>query len=52
MRAILVIHLCLLSEEEILCAVRPTVLMPSTNFVRKSTFALLNMPSLSETTMN
>ena len=32
--------------------VRPTVLTPSTNLVRKMTFALLNMPSLSDTTMN
>lgn len=32
--------------------VRVTVETPSTNFVRKTTLALLNMPSLSETTMN
>ena len=30
--------------------VRPTVDMPSTNLVRNKTLALLNMPSLSETT--
>ena len=35
-----------------LVVVRATVDTPSTNFVRKTTFALLNMPSLSETTMN
>lgn len=29
-----------------------TVETPSTNFVRKRTFALLNMPSFNETTMN
>lgn len=32
--------------------VRPTALMPSTNLVRKITLALLNMPSLRDTTMN
>ena len=32
--------------------VRATVLTPSTNLVRKSTLALLNIPSLSDTTMN
>jgi len=32
--------------------VRWTVETPSTNFVRKRTFALLNMPSFKETTIN
>lgn len=33
-------------------AYRATVDTPSTNLVRKSTFALLNIPSFRETTMN
>jgi hypothetical protein len=35
-----------------LATVRWTVETPSTNFVRKRTFALLNMPSFSDTTIN
>ena len=35
-----------------LWTVRDTVDIPSTNLVRNRTLALLNMPSLSETTMN
>lgn len=37
---------------QLLMAVRETVETPSTNFVRKSTFALLNIPSFRLTTMN
>lgn len=40
------------AEEEVEGVCRVTVETPSTNFVLKRTLALLNIPSLSDTTIN
>jgi len=42
----------LLASSDFRCTVRETVDTPSTNLVRKMTLALLNIPSLSDTTTN
>ena len=42
----------LYKEELLRCAVRSATLMPSQNRVRKRTFAFVNRPSLTETTIN